>query len=167
MENDSVFGEVISSYTSQQAVEDGALVAVTEQDMVTRSVWNWLTAATPMTSQPPSCWPVDMMGWFLAGSISQKDAAKMITKHGLEAQAKYEQQVRDKKALALAIGLIGTHSRNARRIYENNEGGGIWTGWAVVTQGIIVAFNEASGSQKVWLIPNEQGGVTLMFPEDY
>lgn len=162
-----IFGEPISVYTDRDAVEDGVLVSVNERDRVSRACWEWLAQSTPLGSKPPNCWPVEMMGWFRAGDISPTEALKRIAKHGKEAQAKFEREVRDKKALALAIGLIGTHGPIARRIYENNEGGGIWAGWAVVQQGTIVGFNENSGSQRLWLIPNEQGGLTLMFPEDY
>ncbi len=157
----------IYSYTAQQAVEDGVLVAVSAKDLVTRACWDWLASTTPLDSQPPASWPVEMMGWFRAGSISQAEALKRIAKYGQEAQAKFEQEVRDNKAKALAVGLIGTHGPIARRVYENNDGGGIWCGWAVVRDGKLLAFSETSGSQKLWMIPNEQGGITLMFPEDY
>ena len=164
---EEIFGEPISIYTDNDAVEDGCLVAINAKDRVSRACWEWLAQSTPLGSKPPDCWPVELMGWFQAGNISQPEALKRIAKHGTEAQAKFEREVRDKKAKALASGLIGTHGTIARRVYENNEGGGIWAGWAVVRDGTLLAFNESSGSQKLWLIPNEQNGLTLMFPEDY
>ena len=171
MSND-LFGEPISTYTSQQAVEDGVLVAVSPRDTVTRTAWEWMVEHAPMDSQPPSCWPVDMMGWFRAGSISKQDALKMIAKHGKEAQQKYEAQVRDNKALALSRGLIARDSRAAIRAEES---GNIFTVYArlkdvgaYVQQHIIASLDSepTPNCQVLYLRPNELGGVTLMFPED-
>jgi hypothetical protein len=160
--------DVISVYSDKNAVEDGALVAINRRDRVTRPVWSYLWKHTPMTSQPPNRWPVDMMGWFRAGAIKKDEALKLIAKHGAEAQKKYEEEIRDKKAAALAGGIISTHSQQARRVYEGNIGGGIYCLWAVTTSGVLseLSATETFGD-KLWLIPNENGGVTLMFPEDY
>jgi hypothetical protein len=171
MENNSLFGEVISSYTSQEAAEDGVLVPVTKQDAVTRSVWEYLAAKAPKTSKPPCNWPVEMMGWFSADSIKKEDALRMIAEHGKDgAQEKFSQMIADNKALALARGLIGRDSRTAKRVYENNEGGGIHKVNVADTATEIVGLVERElpgGTRTLWLIPNELGGVTLMFPEDY
>ena len=56
-------------------------------------------------------------------------------------------------AKALATGLIENNRAAATRIYEENLDGGIWT-------------EELHGAT-IWLIPNEVGGITAMFPEDY
>lgn len=160
-----LFGEPISTYISEQAVEDGVLVAITKRDLVTRSVWDFLAAKTPLDSKPPASWPVDMIGWFRAGSITQKDALKLIAKHGREAQQQYEQQVRDKKALALASGLIARDSRAAIRAEDAGE---IFTLYAIENGEILLelAAQPRLQYQVMYLRPNELGGVTLMFPED-
>ena len=167
-----LFGEPISVYTAQQAAEDGVLVPVSPRDAVTRTAWEWIVEHTPMDAEPPSCWPVDMMGWFRAGSISKQDALKMIAKHGKEAQQKYEQQVRDNKTLALSRGLIARDSRAATRA---EEAGQIFTLYvrlkdigAYVQQHIIASLDRepSPNCQTMYLRPNELGGVTLMFPED-
>ena len=143
-----IFGKPISVYTDDQAVDDGALVAINRKDRVTRPVFEYLAVATPEEAQPPSCWPVDMMRWFRA-------------------------KTKDDKALALAVGLILGRGQIARRIYEHNTGGGIWTAWAVSKDGTLVQLSETEPQlkdyeiRKLWLLPNEQGGMTLMFPEDY
>jgi hypothetical protein len=167
---EDVFGEPISVYTTEQAVEDGFLVAVTPRDVATRSVWEWLKEKTPMDSKPPDCWPVDMMGWFRAGGISQKAAAKLIAQHGLEAQAKYEEQVRHDKALALCRGLIGSNSRQAIKAEESGQ---IFEIYADENATTILGIKSVPREDKhtppyrvMYLRPNEVGGVTLMFPED-
>lgn len=171
-EIEKLFGKPISVYTDREAVEDGLLVPVTLRDRVTRSVWEWLHANTPLTAEPPSCWPVEMMGWFRAGSITQKQAQVMIARHGMDAQKVYEKEMRDKKALALALGLIARDERKAREVYEQNIGGGIHRAFANVTDGKITCLCEGdhalvNADVAMWLIPNELNGVTLMFPDDY
>ncbi len=173
-ENDELkemFGEPISVYTDANACEDGVLVSISQKDRVTRNVWEWLAENTPMTSRPPNNWPVEMMGWFRAGSITQKDAMKMIAKYGLDAQSKYEKQIRDKKAAALSIGLIGRDAKMAKRVYDENIGGGIHKVFAHVENGTITEITEkesaGTGDVTLWMLPNENGGTTLMFPEDY
>ena len=134
--DESLFGPVIYSYTDDDAVSDGVLVALDKRDRVTRPVFDWLADNTPLGAKPPDGWPVEMLGWF--GAI------------GTEAE-------RGAKAAALAKGLIGLHGRKAREIYEKNIGGGIWK-----------ADLAPSGAPRtLWLLPNELGGMTLMFPEDY
>lgn len=161
--------DVVSVYTDAQAVDDGCLVAINRRDRVTRSVWEYLARYTPTNSQPPDCWPVEMMGWFTAGKISKQDALKMIAEHGKdEAQRRFEKQIRDQKAKALAGGLIDRESRRAREVYEQNIDGGIHAVYAKVADGKLKSLDTVpNGGDKFWLIPNENGGTTLMFPEDY
>ncbi len=142
-----IFGAPISTYTDGQAVEDGFLVAVTRRDRVTRPVFEYLVQAAPEGAKPPDRWPVDMMGWFRG-------------------------KTKDDKALALAVGLINGRGQMARRVYEENTAGGIWCAWAAEREDKLVALSEVepssdAGSRRLWLIPNEIGGMTLMFPEDY
>jgi hypothetical protein len=56
-------------------------------------------------------------------------------------------------ALFTSGRMITTNALEARRVYEQNIGGGIFS---LIEQG-----------RKFWIMPNELGGLTLMFPEDY
>lgn len=166
---------VIYSYTSEQAAEDGVLVPVTKRDAVTRALWEYLVQKAPKTSQPPCAWPVEMMGWFKAGKITRDAALKLIAEYGAtEAQARLERMAADNKALALARGLIGRDAATAKRVYEQNIGGGIHKVIVAETDAEIVGLIDweipAGAKQRsrvIWMIPNELGGVTVMFPEDY
>jgi len=165
------WGEPISTYSDADAIEDGVLVPITAKDRATRSVFDFLASHTPMGSQPPANWPV-MRGWFRAEAIRREQALKLIPELGKDgAQAKFTEMIRERKALAMAKGLIGREERTARRIYENNEGGGIHKLYAAVVVGEILGLLPKPGlgadDKTLWLIPNELGGITLMFPEDY
>ena len=142
-----IFGEVISSYPDSQACEDGILVPVTKVNRVTRPVWEWMVTNLPEGNKPPDRWPVEMMGWFRAESP-------------------------DDKALAAAKGLIDSYDRQARNVWDNNIGGGVFTLWVEQhddkeIRGVCDSEFSAGENLKLWIIPNEVGGVTLMFPEDY
>jgi hypothetical protein len=112
---------LVSSYTDEQAVEDGFLVELGGNDRATRALYEYLRGLEITT--PPDRVVVDLLSF-----------------------------MRD-SALGILKGLVGTYGREARRIYEENVGGGIWT-------------TELLG-KTVWVIPNELGGMTAMFPEDY
>ena len=56
-------------------------------------------------------------------------------------------------ALFTSGRMIGQNAFEARRVYEQNVDGGIFT---LIELG-----------RKMWIMPNELGGLTLMFPEDY
>lgn len=116
--------EVVSRYTDSQAVDDGILVALKDGHRVTSNVWEWMASVADGREKPPDRWPVSLLLWFSGHQL-----------------------------LAMAVGLIEVNAANARRIYENNIDGGIWT--------------EDHEGRTLWLIPNECGGLTLMFPEDY
>ncbi|HVA17029.1 MAG TPA: hypothetical protein VMV59_04870 [Candidatus Dormibacteraeota bacterium] len=162
--------DVVSVYTDAQAVDDGLLVAINRADRVTRTVWSELTVRAPKDSQPPNCWPVDLMGWFQAAKISKIEAARLIAKHGLDAQAEFDKAVRERKALALAKGILSTHARQAKRVYDENIDGGIYKLFAVLkVDGSFESLSAtpSESSLTLWILPNENGGSTLMFPEDY
>lgn len=161
--NDEV---VISRYTDEQAVDDGVLVRLNARDRVTRAVWDFLVEHQPAGPKPPDCWPVDLFAWFGAKKPTMPDdpvAARMY---------------RDIRAKAMATGLIGAHGQAARRVYEQNIGGGIWKGYALVGRfNALDRFARDLPEKRIlerdvlspttlWLIPNEQGGLTLLFPED-
>ncbi len=138
--------EPIYSYTDKQAVEDGFLVALTAKDRVTRAVFDYLAEKAPAGAQPPTTWPVDVAGWFSSNSALAR-------------------------AKALALGLTAGFGLRARRVYEKNIGGGILVLYAIEDAGKLVALSEQAPAggvfRKLWLLPNELGGLTLMFPEDY
>jgi len=164
--------EVISTYTDGQACEDGILVALNAKDRVSRALWEYLVEHAPKGPKPPACWPVDLMGWFQAEKISKVEALKLIAEHGKdEAQKKFERIIADRKALAMASALIRTHTKQATRVYEENIGGGIYKLFASVdAQGTIQSLGALDTDSKtvtLWLLPNENGGITLLFPEDY
>ena len=161
--------DVISTYTDAQACDDGVLIALNAKDRVTRSVWEWLVEKGPVTAQPPSRWPVDMMGWFGATSIKKAEAAKLIAKHGKDSQSVLERIVVDRKAAALSRGLISANRSLATHVYEHNVGGGIYKVHALENNGQIESLTDISSlvNTTLWLLPNENGGISLMFPEDY
>lgn len=124
--------EIISSYTDEDAVNDGMLWPVAPLDRLT-----------------------DNLG------------RKLQNAQG------YDLTMQD--VLAGARHWIKTWGAQARRIYDMNLDGGIWVG--------TLHFNEqgrwtrlepntrqtqdTSIASRVWMIPNELGGMTLMLPEDY
>ncbi len=142
-----LFGEPISVYSDNDAIEDGALVAINDNDRVTRPVWDWITGTMDMKkSQPPSCWPIDLFAYCRA-------------------------KTPDDRALAMFRGLIDTNRRQALRVYDENIGGGIFTLWINHEGGYGgrptgVETSDTGGQMKLWFVPNGNG-LTLMFPEDY
>jgi hypothetical protein len=56
-------------------------------------------------------------------------------------------------ALFTSGRMINQNALEARRVYDQNIDGGIFT---LIEKG-----------RKFWIMPNELGGLTLMFPEDY
>jgi hypothetical protein len=164
--------DVISTYTDGQAVEDGLLVAINQKDRVTRALWEYLVEKAPKGNQPPNRWPVDLMTWFRAEAIKREEALKLIAELGKDAaQKKFERMIADRKALALSKGIISTHTKQATRVYEENIGGGIYKLFAVESPDgrYLTDLTADQGENKsvLWLLPNENGGITLMFPEDY
>jgi hypothetical protein len=179
------FGQPISTYSDAEAIEDGILVPINRKDRATRPLFTFLAEHAPLGSKPPDCWPVEMMGWFRAEAMKREEALKLIAELGKEAaQAKFVEIIRDRKALAMLKGLIGREERTAVRVYENNEGGGIHAiHVATAEDGTIAGISpieiprddknnlgwkpEGNPTTTVWLIPNENGGITAMFPSDY
>ena len=130
---------VISEYTDDQAVDDGTLVALGRtNNRITRALFDWLTKVSEKWDGPPSRWPINFMA-YIGGD----------------------------KALALCKALIHTQEAEARRIYEHNVDGGIWQRWYVPDRHALVQDEPTTESTKLWMLPNECGGMTLMFPSDY
>lgn len=144
--------DVISSYTDEQAIDDGMLVTIGKRDRCTHNLFAALVRDLPKGAQPPDRWPVSLLEWFGAGDGEKGD---------------------NMRALAALKGMIGTHGPNAHRIYEQNIDGGILTLWIDREgDGAIIGLREQETdvqtvAVRVWLIPNEVGGLTAMFPEDY
>src|SRR5258708_4259968 len=158
----------ISTYTDAEACDDGVLIALDAKDRVPRTVWEWLIEKMPTTSDPPNRWPIDLMGWCRASSIKQDEAQKLIIKHGAEeAQKLFVRIVADRKTAAMTRGLISVNRQQAERVYRDNTDGGIYKKYAVEKNGRIESLTDVKTDKTLWLIPNENGDITLMFPEDY
>ena len=144
--------EVISTYTDAEAVDDGMLVPIEANDRATRPLWDCLVRGLPEDGQPPNRWPVALLQWF--GSA------------GTDAH-------RDLRAKASLVGLLGSFGREARRIYDENIDGGILALWIDrKDDGPIVGLCSSEKELtetgvRIWILPNEIGGLTVMFPEDY
>ncbi len=138
---------LISVYTDEQAVDDGVLVALWGADRATRAVWEWLCGNLE-GGQPPEAWPVALLAWC-------------------------EAQTPAGRALAALGGLIGTYEPQARATYEENRDGGIFRLHASLgDRGQVIRLRTGAdvpeeSSRTIWLIPNEVGGMTVLFPEDY
>ncbi len=155
--------EVISTYTDEEAVEDGMLVELERCHRATRPLWEYLVEHLPTDGQPSDRWPVAMLQWFAGTDEAPSWRAK-----------------------AALIGLLGTHGTEARRVDAENSGGGIFTGYIISDPKTetITAFEVDESNRKlgrprstpreddphrrrIWIMPNELGGLTVMFPEDY
>lgn len=134
--------EVIYSYTDQDAVTDGVLVPVNAKDRVTRAVWDFISARVA-SNRPPLRWP-------LSGSVKAM--------YPLDTDA-------DWRTCALCVGLLEHYSEPARLLYDND------TLWHAKLEATATTLDSISPGSKealqVWILPNELGGLTLMFPEDY
>jgi hypothetical protein len=133
MTDANIFGDVIYSYSDEQAVEDGVLVRLTPVDRVTIAAWVWLEA---------------------------------------QLAAANDNEVPDDEPRATAAAWIAEHGTEARRVWDKNIGGGVYqlrTGYEGNTWRSFHTTDEAEyvDITHLWLIPNEVGGMTLMFPSDY
>ena len=151
MTTENPFGEVIYRYTDTQAQDDGILVALNGRDRMTRTVFDYFVKHVPDGPKPPGGWPVEIMGWF---KRSKNDP------------------VRDafNRAVALAKGLVGGYGAEARRIYDENIGGGVFKLAVLLANDKLSGLTAGAAANEgtlLWLMPNELGGMTLMFPEDY
>ena len=145
---EELFGEPISTYTDDDAQENGLLVAINDKDRVSRAVWDWIVSTMDMKkSKPPSCWPIDLFAYCRA-------------------------KTPDDRARAMCRGIIDVNRKQAERVYDENIDGGIFALWINHEGGyggrpLAVSDKEIVGGQmKLWFVPNG-AGVTLMFPEDY
>jgi hypothetical protein len=136
-----MYDNVISTYTDGQAVDDGFLVEVGGTDRCTRALFNSLMERLP--ESPPENWPVNLMTW--VGGSGTNEAAEL-------------------RARAAISGLIGTYGRDARRIYDENIGGGIWRSAILERNGEIFSLHVSQGDdlpvfadpvehQTLWILP--------------
>ncbi len=149
MEQNDTFPDAIFTYTDQEAVDDGVLVPLNKTDRVTRAVWDYFEARTGSRT-PPLRWP---LGNSPRAMYPYSDPQDMFW-----------------RTSALTSGLIEKYADSARDVYAQNIGGGVWFASLEATETEITALRpgmKTEGAVTLWLLPNELGGVTLMFPEDY
>ncbi len=127
---------IISTYTDQDALDDGMLWPLSAYDRITSNLGS--TLRRYHTVEPLALLPVSAV-------------------------------------LAVARQWVTSYGEQARRIYDLNLGGGIWVG-ALKTnaQGQWISLepdtnlrDDTTTLTRVWMLPNELGGLTLMLPEDY
>lgn len=139
MNNETVDGLVVSHVMDTDVVEE--LVPLGPVDKVTSTVWNFISARATSRNAPHN-WPV-------------ADAAHYpYFKTPLL------------RTVALITGLVDKYRHHAMEIYERD--GTVW--YAALDHGnsdILGIRPGCRGVSTLWLIPNEQGGVTLTFPEDW
>lgn len=64
---------------------------------------------------------------------------------------------------------LSLYGKEARRIFDHNIGQGLWYGALLCAPVPVLRPMTGPVGQEVsvWIMPNEQGGLTLMLPEDY
>lgn len=145
--------DVIAEYGDEQALDDGVIVAVSGRDRVTNTAFAWIQEHVGCKSQPPNRWPVDLFPWCSA----ERDADRAG-----------DLQVSARRAVAAVRGVIGTYQRQA---HERDQAGHMLELWADVrsdgVHGLVEQEPDNPHATRFWLVPNELGGITLMFPSDY
>ncbi len=145
-------GEVISQYGDQQALSDGVLVAVTDTDRCTRTLFEDLAQWLP-DDQPPNRWPIDLLTW-CRGKQDGPTRAMSACK-GLCATSK------------LAVSQAEGSAVKRWFILANREKDRL----AVPVIRTLIEHEPTEDQQPsattIWLLPNERGGVTMMYPSDY
>lgn len=145
--------KIISRYSDAEAVADGDLVVVSKRgDRITNGLFAFLSSAAPEGHHPPpSRWQVPLFQW-----VAAKTA--------------------DLKAVALGNGFIEGHRDE---VVRSEEAGRTLVAHLITNDhGRLAGFSMYQGeepedllphlvSRKVWLLPNECDGITMMFPEEY
>lgn len=153
--NDDTF-EVISTYTDAEAIADGNLIEINKKDRATRAVWDFMKGRLSLAIRRP-------------GQVA--DPAPSLI--GDDARAKL--------AFDMISGIVRDYGPPAAHVYNENLDGGIWKAKLIMLGDDIIALapwpaskdwpeetnNIKLWSVSLWLMPNEIGGMTLMFPEDY
>ena len=70
-----IFGPVIFQYTDKEAIEDGVFIALNYRDRMTSNAFYAIMRVAEDQGDPPSCWPVDLMGYFKAKDAHAKALA--------------------------------------------------------------------------------------------
>ena len=106
-------------------------------------------------------------------AVSKIDRVTIAAWVWLEAQiaADHGGEVPDDEPRATATAWIAEHGKRAAEVWNENIDGGVFqlrTGYEGNTWRSFHATDEAEADiTHLWLIPNEVGGMTLMFPSDY
>jgi hypothetical protein len=130
--------EIVSRYTDSDAVEDGILVDLDRDGhRVTRALWEWAAAGIAERKEAGAYAPPDRVPVDLMDWLAGNETRAMFR------------------------GLIGTHWPRAAKVWEENLDGGIHS---LVLRDLVRPLGD---TVTVWFVPNELGGITAMFPEDY
>lgn len=133
--------DTIYSYTDKDAVADGVLIPLTDRCRVTRAVFDFIESR--VSKRVPLQWP---LGPNAAAMFPLVDKPEWRTR-------------------ALLNGLLEHYASAAIKIYDD---GSIWHAYLDATGSDINAIRPGSREgQQLWIMPNELGGLTIMFPEDY
>lgn len=81
--------DVVSVYTTEQAVEDGVLVPIGRGHIATRAVWEWLSAIE--LDRPPNDVVIDLLTW-IRGEHALA-ILRGLTTYEIEATRVYEQNI--------------------------------------------------------------------------
>ena len=130
--------EIVSTYTDAEAVDDGFLVDLDwGNHRVTRALWEWVAAGLAERAEDDVGGPPEGVTIDLMDWIAGNHTR------------------------AVFRGLIGGHEAIARKVYEENLDGGIHS---LVLRDLV---RPLADGRRIWFVPNEIGGITAMFPEDY
>lgn len=133
--------DVISTYTDQEAVNDGVLVSLGSKDRVTSTVYHFLLAR--VSKRVPLQWPLEPHA---------KSAYEVISDP-------------DMRVLMLCTALVRHYGPIAKKVYDD---GNLWHAYLDASGSDINAIRPGTKEGlQLWIMPNELGGLTIMFPEDY
>jgi len=138
--------ETVDSLVMSEAMDTDhvvKLVPLGHNNNVTSSVWNFISARATSRNAPHN-WP-----------LSNDDAARYPY---------YKTPLL--RTVALVTGIVDKYRGVATEMYERD--GTVW--YAALDHGnsdILGVRPGCRGITALWLMPNEQGGVTLMFADDY
>lgn len=130
---------IVYAYTDENAVQDGVLVPLSDTNRVTSAVFVHLQD-TATSKEVPRNWP-------LVGHA--------------QAMYPYTQHKPEWRAYALAQALAEHYGVKAKEVWDAGE---VWA--AALDGDLKLRPGSKDGEYTLWLLPNELGGVTLMFPED-
>lgn len=134
--------DVVFQYTDTEAVQDGVLVPLTSRDRVSQALWDFIEARVS-PNRVPLRWPM----------LSGVEAMYPLVK------------TEEWRSRALLQSLTIAYHDAAHSVYDN---GGVWHAKLEVTNSSIESISPGSKEDiQIWIMPNELGGLTVMFPSDY